>query len=932
MVATILKKVTSQGIEAASHSVSPTRQQPPSTTSINSTINYSNLDKNVANNNLSPIQEDEDNSYLGRLSGYFSDAYSTARETVSHASDEATKYVSSMNPFANDAPDIKIDKDEPFITETINTEGLEKPHTQNWKFFMNDPYNTVTGRNYQLNHSRASVKAVRNLLELVSNVDASNSKDNEQISLFSDDKVIQAASSRGSDSVESNEEFGTSNNEQSLRFSRVGSYSGLQISTTESDDDGKPSKRNRNISRAVTASRLGEGTIRAMRDLLLNESCELHSSLRFWTERLEKPLLYHLEFAPNLIRNNENNHHAIIGNKVSQLQAVLARRCSSIGELQQHLWRAGWQSGVENWGILSDGQWHAVAGTHDSISTDDMSQFVVRKNMKRRKSKNKSYYKESHLFVKNVKNGSIVSSDPALASWSIDAIRLVRDQLYSAGNGAPLPYFKYWPKEVEYFEKGFENPGEANPRLGDSMIINFDSEFVDSSSNDLPLWATYDVGYNSSHNSNSFGLGRNESGSEISILSPSTSQNEIEDDGREPFLSPDLAKDKEPLLPDPSKTTGDIMITDIKMMAAEVNDLLTSMEHLLSIQRRRRLDQLKPPNRLYRNWYIAAIGIPAVGYIAYNLSKGNLGATLAQEVYQKLVSFCSEHISDPLKSIYKELFTKTGREDVTDRKARADVISILQKMIKTWLDEMHPEMPESERAAKATRMDMTLIETEKENSIKNILEINNIYRLSLIEMQFIKKEMMNALFAMDELMGSNEINIKLAAMTPAFLLASSVRYFFRKIFYAFLKIGKSKEETFAQFRHIILDIERLLVMRDNPPLSIPPMSRGVNTSLGVEIVSAVQAEETSSKGISILSSDDLGMLMLLVHECRIILWQDRRRFSRSELRNVSEDLAELAGERGPVSVQQQLRIIARMTRTYSFLKVISSGIPFSVDS
>jgi hypothetical protein len=43
---------------------------------------------------------------------------------------------------------------------------------------------------------------------------------------------------------------------------------------------------------------------------------------------------------------------------------------------------------------------------------------------------------------------------------------------------------------------------------------------------------------------------------------------------------------------------------------------------------------------------------------------------------------------------------------------------------------------------------------------------------------------------------------------------------------------------------------------------------------------------------------------------------------------VAEDLAELAGERGPVSVSQQLQIISRMSRTYPFMKVISSGLPF----
>ena len=121
-------------------------------------------------------------------------------------------------------------------------------------------------------------------------------------------------------------------------------------------------------------------------------------------------------------------------------------------------------------------------------------------------------------------------------------------------------------------------------------------------------------------------------------------------------------------------------------------------------------------------------------------------------------------------------------------------------------------------------------------------------------------------------------------------------------------------------------------MRDNPPDSIPPLSTGVNFMRSSEIDLSGSDENDVNQAPEVLSSDDLGMLMLLVHDCRVILWQDRRRFSRSELRNVSEDLAELAGERGAVSIRQQLSIISRMCRTYSFLKVISSGIPFSVDA
>ena len=46
-------------------------------------------------------------------------------------------------------------------------------------------------------------------------------------------------------------------------------------------------------------------------------------------------------------------NHQEIGRKVSQLQAVLARRCAAVGELQQHLLRAGWHRGVAQWGGTS---------------------------------------------------------------------------------------------------------------------------------------------------------------------------------------------------------------------------------------------------------------------------------------------------------------------------------------------------------------------------------------------------------------------------------------------------------------------------------------------------------------------------------------------------------------------------------------------------
>ena len=98
-------------------------------------------------------------------------------------------------------------------------------------------------------------------------------------------------------------------------------------------------------------------------------------------------------------------------------------------------------------------------------------------------------------------------------------------------------------------------------------------------------------------------------------------------------------------------TNNGFVINDIKLMADEVSGIINSMETYMSIQRRRRLQKLKPPSRLSRNWYIAAIALPITGYVAYKLADGNLGGRLAAEVYEKICSFFTEHVSEPLVSM-----------------------------------------------------------------------------------------------------------------------------------------------------------------------------------------------------------------------------------------------------------------------------------------
>ena len=144
---------------------------------------------------------------------------------------------------------------------------------------------------------------------------------------------------------------------------------------------------------------------------------------------------------------------------------------------------------------------------------------------------------------------------------------------------------------------------------------------------------------------------------------------------------------------------------------------------------------------------------------------------------------------------------------------------------------------------------------------------------------------MAAVHAMDEVMSANDINMNLAAITPAVLVVWGSVRLLKFVLYFVLKLGKTREETYASFRHVLQDIERLVTMRDNPPLPPPFPSAGAQLT-------------PVFSNPCVLGSDDLGMLMLLIHECRSILWKDRSRFSHAMIRSVSEDLAELAWERG----------------------------------
>lgn len=74
-----------------------------------------------------------------------------------------------------------------------------------------------------------------------------------------------------------------------------------------------------------------------------------------------------------------------------------------------------------------------------------------------------------------------------------------------------------------------------------------------------------------------------------------------------------------------------------------------------------------------------------------------------------------------------------------------------------------------------------------------------------------------------------------------------------------------------------------------------------------------------------LGPSDWGMLILMLHSLQNLLASQERRFDTRDLDSVREDLAEVAGEKGTVSIRQQLQIVRRMRQSYDFLRPSGGG-------
>lgn len=239
------------------------------------------------------------------------------------------------------------------------------------------------------------------------------------------------------------------------------------------------------------------------------------------------------------------------------------------------------------------------------------------------------------------------------------------------------------------------------------------------------------------------------------------------------------------------------------------------------------------------------------------------------------------------------------KPEIQDPAALLDTKLSLQRMLSDFVRDTNPKITPVEMKRIMDEMDMSVVslqfEKELSSAVRNIMT-GDIVRMLLIQVQFIKKELMVAMGAIDELMNANQLNLQILATIPTFLVFGGMYRLIKEGFYMIYKrtserLSYDSSEIAAFLRNNLRDIERLLNKQNR------------TTPAGEE---------------QMLGARDLGLMILLLHQLRDLFEEYRSHFLEDERDRFAEDLDDLIEE--GLSVTQQLGVIQRMYHSHPFLQ------------
>jgi nuclear control of ATPase protein 2 len=215
--------------------------------------------------------------------------------------------------------------------------------------------------------------------------------------------------------------------------------------------------------------------------------------------------------------------------------------------------------------------------------------------------------------------------------------------------------------------------------------------------------------------------------------------------------------------------------------------------------------------------------------------------------------------------------------------------------------------------------------------MRNLIS-GRIARLVLIQLQFVKKELLVAMQAIDELFNANQVNLQLLAVTPAILAIIAFQVLGRLVT-AIVKAssrGRGIESLAAvhrDIRHGLRDMERLLLMSSAFHDAVQGEHGGLGRGSGASysnsnsysdghhhLMSNHHLIDTSEQ----LSSAEYGQLLSLLHRLHLLLMVHSGSFDTLSLLQLQEDLRDITTPH--LNVRQRLEVIERIHRQYAFLQ------------
>ncbi|KAF1779404.1 Nuclear control of ATP synthase 2 [Phytophthora cactorum] len=306
----------------------------------------------------------------------------------------------------------------------------------------------------------------------------------------------------------------------------------------------------------------------------------------------------------------------------------------------------------------------------------------------------------------------------------------------------------------------------------------------------------------------------------------------------------------------------------------------------------------RPPSKIRQRWLqvtTVAICLTAGGFWVVNNQKEFQAGIVAMRA--ALQEFLNEHMIEPLQAIFEEVVLNQ-KPEIQDAMALLDTKESLRRMLSDFVKDTNPKVPHTEMKRIMDEMDMSVVSLQYEkqlgSAVKNLMT-GDIVRMLLIQVQFIKKELMVAMGAIDELMHANQLNMQMMATVPTFLVFGGLYKLVTSAFHMIYKrmsdrLFYDSHEIAGFLRNNLRDIERLLNKQN----------RG----------SGVSDE-------AVLGVRDLGFLILLLHQLRDLFEAYRALFREEEQERFEEDLDDLIGE--GLLVSQQLAVIQRMYHSHPFL-------------